>query len=55
MFDPVNLFPFISLAFLIASAFRLARNGGRWEVSIRIWLMMAAIFALVAAWLRFLR
>lgn len=55
MFDPVNLFPFISLAFLIACAFRLARNGGQWEVSIRIWLMMAAIFALVAAWLRVLR
>lgn len=55
MFDPVNLFPFISLAFLIAGAFRLARNGGRWEVSIRIWLAMAAIFAFVAAWLRFLR
>jgi hypothetical protein len=55
MFEPANLFPLISLAFLAAVVFRLLRNGGRWEVSIRIWLMMAAIFALVAAWLRFLR
>ncbi|MCM8613306.1 MAG: hypothetical protein NFW17_14690 [Candidatus Accumulibacter sp.] len=55
MFDPVNLFPFISLAFLLASALRFARNGRRWEVSIRIWLTMAAIFAIVAVWIRFLR
>jgi len=55
MFDPVNLFPFIALAFLLASGLRLLRNGGRWEVSIRIWLMMAAIFAIVAAWIRFIR
>ena len=55
MFDPANLFPLVALAFLLASALRLARNGGRWEVSIRIWLMMAVIFALVAAWLRYLR
>jgi hypothetical protein len=39
------------LAFLIAAAARLLRDGGRAHPQSRTWLLIAAIFGGVSAWL----
>ena len=41
----------LSVAFLVAGALRLARNGGKPHPQSRAWLTIAGIFAVVSAWL----
>ena len=41
--------------FLIAAALRLVRDGGRAGPAPQTWLLVSAIFALVAAWLWYRR
>jgi uncharacterized membrane protein HdeD (DUF308 family) len=41
----------VGLAFLIAGAVGLVRDGGRPHPQSRTWLLIAAIFGIVSAWL----
>jgi uncharacterized membrane protein HdeD (DUF308 family) len=41
----------LAVVFLIAAIVRLARTGGRNHPQTRTWLLIAAIFAVVSAWL----
>jgi hypothetical protein len=50
--DPKTLFPAIAAALLLAALWRRWRLG-RWRGAAATWLLMALIFASVAAWLRF--
>jgi hypothetical protein len=45
------IFAGLALAFLVASALRLARDGGKPHPQSRAWLTIAGIFAVVSAWL----
>lgn len=50
--DPKLLFPWLALGFAVAAAFRWAR-ARRFDGAVRTWSLLALIFALVSAWLRF--
>jgi hypothetical protein len=50
--DPRTLFPWLALGFALAAALRWAR-ARRVDGAVRTWALLALIFGLVAAWLRF--
>ncbi len=52
MFEPRNLFPIISLIFLLLAVARWVRSRGRPDRATLTWLWMAMTFGIVAAWLR---
>jgi uncharacterized membrane protein HdeD (DUF308 family) len=41
----------LALVFLVASVMRVARDGGKLRPQSRTWLLIAAIFGAVSAWL----
>ena len=45
------IFAGLAVAFLVAGAMRLARDGGKRHPQSQAWLTIAGIFALVSAWL----
>jgi hypothetical protein len=49
--EPAQWFPWMALVFAIAGLWRWQRSG-RMNGAASTWLLMAAIFAAVAAWLR---
>jgi peptidoglycan/LPS O-acetylase OafA/YrhL len=50
--DPQALFPVLAAGLVLAALWRRRRTG-RWGGAPATWLLMALIFAAVAAWLRF--
>jgi len=50
--DPRTLFPWLALGFAVGAALRLVR-ARRLDPMARTWGLLAVIFALVSAWLRF--
>jgi hypothetical protein len=51
--DPRQLFPWLALGFAVAAAARLLHKR-RLDPMARTWGLLAVIFALVSAWLRFM-
>jgi DMSO reductase anchor subunit len=49
--DAKNILAVLAVAFLIAAAARLVRDGGRAHPQSRTWLLIAAIFGVVSIWL----
>ncbi|HEY6134091.1 MAG TPA: hypothetical protein VIW70_08945 [Rubrivivax sp.] len=52
--DPAMLFPWLAAGFALAGVWRLWRSG-RLRGGSATWLLLALIFAAVAAWLRWQR
>jgi mannose/fructose/N-acetylgalactosamine-specific phosphotransferase system component IIC len=50
--DPRQLFPWLALGFAVAAALRLIQSR-RLDGMARTWAILAVMFALVSAWLRF--
>jgi uncharacterized membrane protein HdeD (DUF308 family) len=47
------IFAMIAAAFLVLAVFRLARDGSQAHPESRTWLLIAAIFSAVSAWMFF--